>query len=111
MPKKDGSLRLCIDYRKLNKVTMQDAYPLPRIDETIDSLHGCNLFSSFDLANGYWQLALDNEDKCKSAFTTPLGLYEFNVLPMGVCKGPATFQRAMEHVLGDLLLSSSSPLC
>ena len=111
VPKKDGSLRLCIDYRKLNRVTLRDAYPLPRIDETLDSLHGCSLFSTFDLANGYWQLALDEQDKCKSAFATPLGLYEFNVLPMGVCNGPATFQRVMEHVLGDLLLSPSSPVC
>ena len=109
--KKDGSTRLCVDYRQLNKLTKPDAFPLPRIDDTIDSLHGCTLFTTLDLASGYWQIALDESDRCKSAFACPLGLYEFTVLPMGVSNGPATFQRVMERVLGDLLLSSSSPIC
>ena len=60
--KKDGSLRLCIDYQKLNKVTCADAYPLPRIDDTVDSLSGCSLFSTFDLASGYWQLTMEETD-------------------------------------------------
>ena len=109
--KKDGSTRLCVDYRKLNKVTVPDAYPLPRVDDTLDSLNGCKLFSTMDLASGYWQLAMAENDREKSAFATPIGLYEFTVLPMGVCNGPATFQRAMEKVLGNLLLTSSAPLC
>ena len=109
--KKDGSTRLCVDYRKMNAVTKPDAFPLPRIDDTIDSLHGCSLFTTLDLASGYWQIALDEQDSCKSAFSCPLGLYEFTVLPMGVCNGPATFQRVMEQVLRDVLLSSSSPVC
>ena len=109
--KKDGSFRLCVDYRKLNHITVRDAYPLPRIDETIDSLHGCSLFSTFDLISGYWQLELDEEDRCKSAFSTPMGLFQFNVLPMGVCNGPATFQRAMERVLNELLTTSKAPIC
>ena len=111
VPKKDGSVRLCVDYRELNKVTKPDAFPLPRIDDTIDSLHGCNLFSSFDLANGYWQVELDQADQEKSAFVCPLGLYEFSVLPMGVSNGPATFQRLMEKVLGNLLVSPHAPVC
>ena len=109
--KKDGSTRLCVDYRKLNKVTVPDAYPLPRVDDTLDSLNGCKLFSTMDLASGYWQLAMAVSDREKSAFATPMGLYEFTVLPMGVCNGPATFQRAMEknswqsssHLLGTSL--------
>ena len=109
--KKDGSTRLCVDYRKLNSVTVQDAYPLPRVDDTLDSLHGCNLFSTMDLASGYWQLAMSESDREKSAFSTPMGLYEFTVLPMGVCNGPATFQRAMEKILGDLLLTVTAPIC
>ena len=98
-------------YRKLNNVTVQDAYPLPRVDDTLDSLHGCNLFSTMDLASGYWQLAMSESDREKSAFSTPMGLYEFTVLPMGVCNGPATFQRAMEKILGDLLLTVTAPIC
>ena len=82
--KKDGSTRLCVDYRKLNKVTIPDAYPLPRVDDTLDSLNGCKLFSTMDLASGYWQLAMAENDREKSAFATPMGLYEFTVLPMGV---------------------------
>ena len=111
MEKEDGSLRLCIDYRKLNKVTIPDAYPLPQIDNMLDLLSGCKLFSTMDLASGYWQLSLDEDDRAKSAFTTPLGLYQFNVLPMGVCNGPATFQQALEKILGDLLLTDKSEIC
>ena len=109
--KKDGSSRLCVDYRKLNKMTTPDAYPLPRIDDTLDSLQGCKLFSTMDLASGYFQLELEEVDREKSAFATPIGLYQFNVLPMGVCNGPATFQRAMEKVLSDLLLTNKSEIC
>ena len=105
--KKDGSPRLCVDYRKLNKVTRPDAYPLPRTDDIIDSFSGCTSFSTLDLASGYWQIAMADTDKCKTAFTTPLGLYEFHVMPMGCTNGPATFQRVMEHVLRDVLASST----
>ena len=108
--KPDDSFRLCIDYRKLNSVTVPDAYPLPNIAETLDSLAGCSLFSTLDLATGYWQLAMDPTDKPKTAFTTPLGLYEFNVLPMGCCNGPATFQRVMDRLFGDLTHASDGPV-
>ena len=102
VPKKDGSTRFCIDYRKLNTVTKKDAYPLPRIDQTMDALANAKLFSSIDLISGYWQIELDPSDKEKSAFTTSCGLYEFNVMPFGLCGAPSTFQRLMETVLAGL---------
>ena len=71
--KKDGSWRFCVDYRKLNSVTRQDAYPLPRIDATIDSLAGATYFTTLDLASGYWQVEVEEQDKKKTAFSTPKG--------------------------------------
>eukprot|EP00117_Sycon_ciliatum_P032506 scpid17251/ scgid4942/ Retrovirus-related Pol polyprotein from transposon 17.6; Protease; Reverse transcriptase; Endonuclease len=111
VPKKNGSLRLCVDYRKLNGVTKPDAYPIPRVDDMLDSLSGCKWFSSLDLASGYWQIAMDPDDRAKTAFTTPLGLYEFTVLPMGCRNGPATFQRVMEAVLRGLCNAAAEPFC
>ena len=100
--KKDGSWRFCVDYRKVNAVTRQDAYPLPCIDATLDSLAGSAYFTTLDLASGYWQVELDNEAKEKSAFSTPSGHFEFNVMPFGLTNAPATFQRLMECVLAGL---------
>ena len=111
MTKKDGSLRLCIDYRKLNSVTEPDAYPIPRADDTLDSLSGCRYFTSLDLASGYWQIAMEGSNKAKTAFTTPLGLFEFSVLPMGCRNGPAAFQRVMEAVLSGLGNTPAQPFC
>ncbi|KAL6743631.1 hypothetical protein Aduo_016651 [Ancylostoma duodenale] len=101
--KKDKTIRLCVDYRALNKETRQDAYPLPTIDTVLQSLGGKKYFSTLDMASGYWQVKLSKDAQRKSAFITPEGLYEFLVLPFGLCTSPAVFQRLMDAVLKDLL--------
>ncbi|CAF3794553.1 unnamed protein product [Rotaria sordida] len=101
-PKKDGSLRFCIDYRELNAVTIRDVYPIPRIDDTLDQLQYAKYFSSMDLRSGFWQIALDPDSRDKTAFISHAGLFRFRVMPFGLTNAPATFQRLMDLVLGGL---------
>ncbi|KAL0180472.1 hypothetical protein M9458_022878, partial [Cirrhinus mrigala] len=99
--KKDGSLRMCVDYRQLNAKTRKDAFPLPRIEESLDFLTGAGWFSTMDLASGYNQVPVNEKDRPKTAFCTPFGLFEFNRMPFGLCNAPSTFQRLMERMFGD----------
>ena len=101
--KKDGSARMCLDVRRLNKVTKKDAYPIPRIRHALESLNGARWFCTVDLQSGYWQLPLAPADKEKSAFSIPLrGHFQFKVMPFGLCNAPASFERLMEQVLSGL---------
>ena len=96
----DGTLRFCIDFRKLNDVTVKDAHPLPRIDGTLEALKGAKIFLTLDFKSGYWQVPIKEEHKSKTAFITSAGqLYEFNRLPFQLCNAPAKFCRLMDNVL------------
>ena len=91
-----------MDYRQLNDATVKDAYPLPRIDDTLDMLAGKQWFSTLDLASGYWQVSLSQDARAKTAFATHSGLFQFRVMPFGLCNAPATFERLMDRVLQGL---------
>ena len=97
--KKDGTIRFCVDYRQLNQVTLKDSYPLPRIDDTLDAISGSKWFTTLDLKSGYWQVEMDKQEREKTAFSTGKGLWQFVVMPFGLCNAPATFERLMERVL------------
>ena len=96
--KKDGSVRWCIDYRKLNESPIKDAYPIPNISMCLDCLAGASIFSVMDLQSGYWQLEMAPEDRHKTAFITKYGLFEYTKMPFGLCNAPSTFQRCMELI-------------
>jgi hypothetical protein len=104
--KKNGELRFCVDYRKLNDVTKKDCFLLPRIDDTIDTLAGAKWFSTLDPKSGYWQVDVNPDDKDKTAFSTGQRLWQFTVMPFGLCNVPATFERLMEAVLRGLTYDS-----
>ena len=99
--KKDSTLRMCADFRKLNSVTEDDIYPMKRIEEMIDALGEAQFISTIDLSKGYYQIPVAQEDQRKTAFITPEGKYEFNRMPFGLKGAPSTFQRMMDGLLQE----------
>ncbi|KAI4897785.1 hypothetical protein NFI96_003241 [Prochilodus magdalenae] len=103
VPKPSGEARFCVDYRGLNQVTVKDRYPLPRVDESLDFLARGKFISTLDMARGYWQVGVEKGSRAKTAFVSHCGLFQFRVLPFGLCNAPATFQRVMNTVLAGLI--------
>uniref|UniRef100_A0A8C5M0U9 ribonuclease H n=1 Tax=Leptobrachium leishanense TaxID=445787 RepID=A0A8C5M0U9_9ANUR len=99
VPKPDGSIRFCNDFRKLNSISKFDTYPMPRVDELIERLGKARYLTTIDLTKGYWQVPLTEQAKEKTAFSTPQGLFQYTVLPFGLHGAPATFQRLMDKIL------------
>ena len=109
--KKDGLLRFCVDYRKLNALTSQDAYPMARVDEMLDQLGGAKYLTTLGLARGYWQVPMDEDAKELTAFMTPFGLYQFKVMPFGLSGAPATFQKLMDGVVHGIAWFTAAYIC
>lgn len=97
IPKKDGNVRVCVDYRRLNAVTIPDRYPLPRMDDLLHEARHSPYMSTLDLQSGYWQIPIADADQEKTAFITPFGMFQFRRMPFGLCNAPATFQRLMDR--------------
>jgi hypothetical protein len=106
VPKKNGKWRVCVDYRALNKATQKDHFPLPFIDQVLDSLSGKKFFSFLDGFSGYNQIKIAPQDQDKTTFTSPWGTFAYRVLPFGLCNAPATFQRAVLGIFSDMLNDS-----
>jgi len=102
VPKKNGKARFCVDYRRLNNITKKDAYPLPRLEDFLDSLGDAQVFTSLDCTAGYWQVPLRKKNQEKTAFTTHCGIYHWLSMPFGLTNAPATFKRAFENILSGL---------
>lgn len=100
--KKSGKVRMCVDYRTLNQRTIPDQYTVPRIEDALHCLSGSKWFTVLDLRSGYYQVPMSDADKEKTAFICPLGFYQFERMPQGICGAPATFQRVMERTVGDM---------
>ena len=101
-PKEDGTYRCCIDFRKLNDVTVKDRYPLPKIDQSLEAMTGAHSLSSFDLRSSYHQVTVNPADRDKTAFICPRGLFRYKVMPFGLCNAGATFQRLMDVIMSGL---------
>ena len=103
VPKKNGKLQLCIDYRKLNNVTVKNKYPLPLMDPLREQVKGATIFTKHDLRDGYYLIRIREGDEWKTAFRTQYGQFEYNVMPFALCNAPATFQGMMNEILREFL--------
>ena len=108
--KKDGRLRFCMDFRKLNQVAKFDAYPMPLVEDVFESVGTSAVVTTLDLASGYWQILMEPKYRVKTTFTTPFGLFELEVMPFGLHSAPAMFQRMINHVIRDCQRFSSAYL-
>ncbi len=101
-PEHDGSARCCVDYRNLNASTIRESYPIPRMDDLIDSLGEAKILTTLDCNSGYWQIPIHEANRNKRAFISHMGLYRFTRMPFGLTKAPATFQRAVDVLLSGV---------